>query len=184
MLPKASVRWEWAHWQTQKCKLFENKQFPQFHWNYHHDLECATTTSNYFNNDKRSQDIRMSMTDNTIPAMVIIVLETIPWLNQSSRWSILRGRMVVSMWGPLQRSARWQVSHSTTCNTMPASCFLPRGAQDDFTMQCVLIYVCVCVCVCVCWITFCVKWSPWMTHCCLYWPCQHQGKCLIKSQCR
>lgn len=84
-----------------------------------------------------------NVNDNTIPAMVIIVLETVPWLSQSSRWSILRGSMVASMWGPLQRSARWQVSHSTTCNTMPARCFLPRGAQDDFTMQCVFIYVCV-----------------------------------------
>lgn len=84
-----------------------------------------------------------NVNDNTIPATVIIVLETILWLSQSSRWSILRGSMVASMWGPLQRSARWQVSHSTTCNTMPARCFLPRGSQDDFTMQCVFIYVCV-----------------------------------------
>lgn len=82
--------------------------------------------------------------DNTKAAMVIIVMETVPWSSQSSRWSIQRGSMVAGMWGPLQRSARWQVSHSTTCNTMPARCFLPRGAQDDFTMQCVFIYVCVC----------------------------------------
>ncbi len=87
---------------------------------------------------------------NTKAAMVIIVMETVPWSSQSSRWSIQRGCMVAGMGGPLQRRDRWQVPHSTTCNTMPARCSLPRGAQDDFTMQRVFIYVCVCVCVCVC----------------------------------